>query len=182
MGGSGDQSGCGSVLRRGDCGRLGTMGSEREGLRTALSQRIGFADRNVRAPKRKARVGYPPGSRNARSLLGHLAGPRPIDFPRRSRSEHLAQLFEAGVLRRRTSLRTTSNYLKIRRLKGIRGSDSGQLVPKTAIKPKIEVGSPDFRKIRRNSLCRFLNDNPRERRAGFADSVAVGEEAPVEIG
>ena len=31
--------------------------------------------------KRKARVGYPPGSRNARFFQSHLAEPRSVDFP-----------------------------------------------------------------------------------------------------
>ena len=72
-----------------------------------------------------------------------------LTSPRRSRSEHLAQLFEAGVLKWRTTLRTTSNYLKIRRLEEVLGCEIGQLVSKSAIAAPNGVGIRDFQKIRR---------------------------------
>ena len=62
------------------------------------------------------------------------AGLASVDFPPEINSNFAARpILRLEVLRRRTSLRTTSNYLKIRIWKPICGPNSGQVVPKSAI-------------------------------------------------
>ncbi len=104
--------------------------------------------------------------------------------PRRSIRSSGPSISVAEVLRRRTSLRTTSNYLKIKIWKSISVPDTGQLVPKSATTADFWVGSQVFRVLRntKGSLCLIFDHDSRENRAWLVDGVSIGEEAPMQIG